>query len=71
MKRRIVVAVFAVIFIFSMAMTVCADSAASNVQIYCTVDAEGNCHISMSVNLRLETAVKFLFPCEKNQTVCL
>ena len=63
MKRRIVVAVFAVIFIFSMAMTVCADSAASNVQIYCTVDAEGNCHISMSVNLRLETAVKFLtFP---------
>lgn len=67
MKRRIVVAILAVIFIFSMAITASADSAASNIQIYCTVDSNGDCRVSMSVIIRLETAVTHLsFPLPRN-----
>ena len=56
--KRITGAVFAMVLVFSALFTLhaSAESAASKIDMYCTVNADGDCLVSMTVNLRIEAA---------------
>ncbi len=63
MKRRIIALMLCAAVMFGCCLCVRADSAASGIQIYATVNSNGDAEITMSVRLRLETAVERLtFP---------
>lgn len=63
MKRRILAAVLCIFFILGGALCVSAENAAPGIQIYVSVNSGGDAEVSMSVRLRLETAVDSLsFP---------
>lgn len=67
MKR--ILTLFAVIILLAgcLCIPVSAESAASRVNLMCTVNSEGDCLATMTVNLRLETAIdKLYFPLPSN-----
>ena len=61
MKRLL--SLVGVLFLLSgvLCMPVSAESAASRVDLYCTVNSEGDCLVEMSVNLRLEAMTDSLY----------
>ena len=67
MKR--ILTLFAVIILLAgcLCIPVSAESAASRVNLMCTVNSEGDCLATMTVNLRLEAAIdKLYFPLPSN-----
>ncbi len=63
MKRRIVTLLLCIFVMLSLAVPAYADNAASGVSSLTTVTTDGNCTVSMTVTLRIETAVEGLtFP---------
>ena len=63
MKRLVTLLVAVLLLSGALFLPVSAESAASRVDLYCTVDAEGDCTVEMNVNLRLETVTEGLtFP---------
>ncbi len=65
--RKILGICFCIIFIFSLAISAAADTAAPSVTVYATVGNDGGCEVSIHVSLRLEQADKDLsFPVPAN-----
>lgn len=63
MKRRIVTTILCLLVLFSFAVPVAADNAASGISSLTTVTTDGDCTVSMSVTFRIETPVEGLqFP---------
>lgn len=63
MKRCAIRVIMCLVLLFGLAFTVSADSAASNIQIYASVNTDGDAEVTMTVRIRLETAVDSLsFP---------
>ena len=56
--KRFCGAFLAVALVFSafLALHASAESAASKIDMYCTVNTDGDCLVSMTVNLRIEAA---------------
>ena len=61
MKRLFTLLCALVVMAGVLCIPVCAESAASRVDLYCTVNAEGDCSVEMSVNLRLESVADELY----------
>ena len=69
MKRRIFAAVLCLFLILGSALCVSAENAAPGIQIYASINSNGDAEVTMSVRLRLETAVNSLsFPLPANAT---
>lgn len=69
MKRILAMLFMCILMVGVIAMPVSAESAASKVETYCTVNSEGDCLISTTVTLRLEASVSGLtFPLPLNAT---
>ena len=69
MKRRLLILAMTVILMVCMAVPVSADSAASRVDLFCTVDPDGNCLVNMTVTLRLDgDNGDMTFPLPRNAT---
>ena len=70
MKGKLLALLTAVLLIAGViCVPVSAESAASRVDLYCTVNAEGDCIVEMNVNLRLEAMTEGLkFPLPANAT---
>ena len=67
LKRFITLLVCIFLLAGCLCIPVSADSAASSVNLMCTVNSEGDCLVTMNVNLRLEAAVeKLYFPLPSN-----
>ena len=63
MKRFVSMALTVLVLLSLLAVPVSAESTASRVQSYCTVHADGDCQITLTVTLRLEEPVENLtFP---------
>lgn len=63
MKRKLAIMLLCLTLVLGCALSVRADSAASSIQIYATINSDGDAQVTMTVNLRLETAVDTLaFP---------
>lgn len=57
MRRRLgAVCAFLMIFASLFALHTSAESAASKIDLYCTVNSDGDCLVSMTVNLRIEAS---------------
>ena len=56
MKRRAVVLCAFILAFAALIMPASAESTASKIDIYCTVNSDGDCLVSMTVNLNLESA---------------
>lgn len=65
MKRwGAVLCAFFMVFAGFLTLSASAESAASKIDLYCTVNADGDCLVSMTVNLRIEASDSGLnFPC--------
>ncbi len=61
MKRLFVVLTLCVLLSSVLCLPASAETAASKVDLYCTVNAEGDCLVTMTVNLRLEAAYEKLY----------
>ncbi len=61
MKRRIFALALCACLLFGLALTVRADSAASSIQIYASVDEDGRADVTMTVRLRMEETVESLY----------
>ena len=69
MFRRLSGALLCLLLIFSLALTVRAETAASNIQNFCTVNSEGDCLVSLTVTINLDVPLETLtFPVPKNAT---
>ena len=69
MKRLCTLLLAIILLSGVLCIPVSAESAASRVDLYCTVNSEGDCTVEMNVNLRLETMVDDLvFPLPANAT---
>ena len=69
MKRILMMALTVVLLLSVLIVPASAASAASGVDIYCTVHADGDCQVTMTVTLRLEDYVEGLsFPLPVNAT---
>ena len=69
MKRVLTALFVCVVLMGFFALPASAESAASKVESYCTVSAEGDCLVSMTVSLRLESITSGLtFPLPPNAT---
>ena len=67
MKRILSLLICALLLMGSLCIPVSAESAASNVNLMATVNSEGDCLVTMTVNLRLEANVdKLYFPLPLN-----
>ncbi len=67
MKRIVTVLLCVVLLAGCLCLPVSAESAASSVNLLCTVNSEGDCLATMTVNLRLEAAMeKLYFPLPLN-----
>ena len=67
MKRVFALLACIVILAGCLCIPVSAESAASSVNLMCTVNSDGDCLATMTVNLRLEAAVeKLYFPLPLN-----
>ena len=67
MKRIITLLSLLILLAGCLCIPVSAESAASSVNLMCTVNSEGDCLATMTVNLRLETAMdKLYFPLPPN-----
>ena len=63
MKRIIAVLTVCVVLCSVLCIPAYAETAASKVDLYCTVNSEGDCLVTMTVNLRLEAMYdKLTFP---------
>ena len=65
MKRVLTMMIMCCLLVGVLALPVSAESAASRVDAYCTVNAEGDCMVNMTVTVRLEsivTAMAFPLP---------
>ncbi len=56
MKRVCAFLLLTILLMGVLALPVSAESAASRIDMLCTVNSDGNCQVSMTVNLRLEAA---------------
>ena len=61
MKRILTVLIGLILMVGLFVIPVSAESAASRVDLYCTVNSEGDCLVEMSVNLRLEAMTDSLY----------
>ena len=61
LKRRIFALAMCLCMVFGLALTVRADSTASSIQIYASVDGNGRADVTMTVRLRLEEAVETMY----------
>ncbi len=61
LKRRIFALAVCLCMVFGLALTVRADSTASSIQIYASVNEDGQADVTMTVRLRIETAVETLY----------
>ena len=61
MKRMLSVIACVILLAGCLGIPVSAESAASSVNLMCTVNSEGDCLASMTVNLRLESAMEELY----------
>lgn len=69
MKRALTMLIACVLLVGFLALPVSAESAASRVDTYCTVNSEGDCLVSMTVTLRLESITTGMtFPLPANAT---
>ena len=69
MKRFLTMALLLAVLLTTLAVPVTAASAASGVDTYCTVHADGDCQVTMTVTLRLEDYIEGLtFPLPANAT---
>lgn len=69
MKRRLVIISVVCLLISCLAFPVSAESAATQVDSFCTVDLDGNCLVNMTVTLRLDGGTDNLtFPLPRNAT---
>ena len=67
MKRVFAVLISILLLAGCLCIPVSAESAASSVNLMCTVNSEGDCLATMTVNLRLESAMdKLYFPLPLN-----
>ena len=67
MKRLVTMLVCVIVLAGCLCIPVSAESAASSVNLMCTVNSEGDCLATMTVNLRLENAMdKLYFPLPLN-----
>ena len=67
MKRFITLLSLVILLAGCLCIPVSAESAASSVNLMCTVTSEGDCLATMTVNLRLEEAIdKLYFPLPLN-----
>ena len=63
MKRRLVMLAFLVVLMSCLALTVSAQSTATKIETFCTVNSDGDCLVNMSVTLHLEgDAEDLMFP---------
>jgi hypothetical protein len=68
-KRFLTMALLLAVLLTTLAVPVTAASAASGVDTYCTVHADGDCQVTMTVTLRLEDYIEGLtFPLPVNAT---
>ena len=69
MKRHLTILAMMCIMLLCLAFPVSAESTASKIDTFCTIDAEGNCLVNMTVTLRLEGSNDALtFPLPRNAT---
>ena len=69
MKRRLVMLCLACLLVIGLGMPVSADSAATKIDSFCTIDADGNCLVNMTVTLQLDGGTENLtFPLPRNAT---
>ncbi len=69
MFRRLSGAFLCLLLVFTLALTVRAETAASNIQNFCTVNSEGDCLVSLTVTINLDVPLESLtFPVPKNAT---
>ena len=69
MKRFLMMALTLVLLLGIITLPASAASAASGLDIYCTVHADGDCQVTMTVTLRLEDYIEGLsFPLPVNAT---
>ena len=69
LKRRAFALLLCICLIFGLSLSVRADSAASSVQIYASVDENGTADVTMTVRLRIEETLNELyFPLPANAT---
>lgn len=61
LKRRIFALAVCLCMVFGLALTARADSTASSIQIYASVDGNGQADVTMTVRLRIETAMDALY----------
>ena len=63
MFRRLFGIAVCLLLVFNLVLTVRAETAASNIQNFCTVTADGDCRVSLTVTINLETPLETLtFP---------
>ena len=62
MKRILSLLICAVLLVGSFCIPVSAESAASSVNLMATVNSEGDCFVTMTVNLRLEASAEKHIP---------
>lgn len=69
MKRRIVRIAVVIITLCLLALTANAQSTATRIDSYCTINADGDCMVNLTVTLHIETEEDFLvFPLPANAT---
>lgn len=67
--RRLMAAVWAIFLVCLFVLPASAESSATKVEMYCTVNSDGDCLVSMTVNLHMESPNESLmFPLPANAT---
>ena len=63
MKRRLIMALTILVLLSLLAVPVSADNTASRIQGYSTVQATGECQITLTITMRMDTAMEsVMFP---------